>query len=598
MRNPEAFKTQGVWLVASIAGGIALGCAGLLDFDEVSFEDADGGVHADAGGGGTGGTAFGTGGAQTGGTGGVNSGGTGGAAGIGGVSGQGGASGTAGTGGAGALEGEPWQGGHLTAAWAEPDNDRYLAISVGLQWDVEMCGAPASWSTAQGGDMESRPGWSSAPVVSGQRPWEGTGVTAAWRIGDKRYIISVDKYWVYDGQWLASGNLSDVWQDAPLVDGAGPHELAGVTAGWASGSSVTVISKDRYWTFAASGSDLTGWEPKNSGHVDELAHWTDAPAVDGRRPWDGPGVTAGWYDERRRLLGVASQDRYWLLDLAAEESSRWRWVSSGYLTRANPFTRVEGLTIITYNIASAMNGVYGEPSAMLEKLAGFVAQHRADLVGLQEVDVGTDRHSGADMPSILLSKLDGVGYPMHGQFANRFNWDGGQFGIMALSTRAMEGYSVRQVVNNVVTQTFETNLCAGRVRLFNYHPFPGDDACAATDPHFMNIVGEAQNEMTVLTGDFNAWPGLSCYATVTQSHADACEVAGEASCSNTVDISWHPGHPELRIDHAFYRGDTTGGFGAPWRAIWAFSDHQINDGLAVSDHYPVIARLVYEAPEN
>jgi endonuclease/exonuclease/phosphatase family metal-dependent hydrolase len=495
----------------------------------------------------------------------------------------------------------PWEGGTISAAWLDPAGFGYHAVNRRLAWDVESCPAdPGHWSPDAGADLPETAPWSSAPAVDGQFPWDGDGVTAAWTIGNKLYVVSRDRYWVLDsgaGSWLASGLLSTAWADVPEVGGLQPHEGPGVTAAWVDGregTKVVVASGDRFWTLEPTQTEPDGWPCSSSGMLQDQPGWADAPEVDGQWPWEG--ITAAWRDEDRGILGVISGNSYWLQDLQAADSGRWKWVASGDLATAEPFTRVEGLTVITYNIASAMPGVYGYPDAMLQKLAEFIALHRADLVGLQEVDIGTDSHGGADMPAMLLADLAAIGYPMQGQFTSRYNWDGGQFGIMALSTRPLLDFGEQQVVSNVMVQWFGTELCSGYVRLFNYHPFPGDGACEATDPYYVDIIGQYSAEMSILTGDFNTWPGTSCYNAVTQTHDDVCVEAWEPSCDNTVDIGWHPGHPEIRIDHVFYWGEAVDTFPGPWRAIWAFSDHDINDSLDISDHYPLITRIVHVAP--
>ncbi len=86
--------------------------------------------------------------------------------------------------------------------------------------------------------------WKAAPAVGAQKPWEGAGVTAAWpsaMSGGPLAIASADRYWSYDFKTgtfaAASGLLKDAWAMAPAVDGQKPWEGPGVTA--------------VYWTYAA-----------------------------------------------------------------------------------------------------------------------------------------------------------------------------------------------------------------------------------------------------------------------------------------------------------------------------------------------------------
>jgi len=493
---------------------------------------------------------------------------------------------------------EPWAGGYITAARENSQGGNFQAFGRDRVFAMGSCNNnPGSWDgTSNEGLAEP---WADSPVQSGRQVFEGPGVTASASIGGNLFFFSKDLYFVFDtnaGAWVASGDLNIAW--AALADVEGVNVLErGVTAAWrAPDGRLVVVSGDRFWVFNVNGTDPAGWELSESNLLVNNGLWAKAPAVDGLKPWEGVGVTATWYSPSRRQLGVISEDRFWVFDISAVDGGRWSPVSSGKISGHNPFTRVEGITILSYNIASANPAVYKDPGPMLNKLAGYIRDHRVDIVGLQEVDIGTNRHNKVDMPAVLLNELNSAGYPMDGRFENRFNWDGGLFGNMVLSTKPLEGYGTQVVVKNVNVQWNSFDLCAGRVRHFNYHPYPGDAACAATDPYFVSIVNSIQDQYSFLTGDFNAWPGLSCYATVKQTYNDACEDAGDDSCNNTVDDFYHPGHAKLRIDHVFHKKGGVGPFQSQWKAVWAFSDHQINNGVAISDHYPVMSRLVYEAP--
>src|SRR5437867_2636498 len=83
------------------------------------------------------------------------------------------------------------------------------------------------------------------------------------------------------------------------------------------------------------------------------------------------------------------------------------------LAAANPPVRVR---VLTYNIhhGEGRDGEFDMP-----RLARVITNVQPDLVGLQEVDVGTSRASGVDQLSEL-AQLTG----MHGQFGKAMDYKG------------------------------------------------------------------------------------------------------------------------------------------------------------------------------
>ena len=82
------------------------------------------------------------------------------------------------------------------------------------------------------------------------------------------------------------------------------------------------------------------------------------------------------------------------------------------------------LTIATYNI------LHGQDADLdWSRLAAVIAQSGADMVGLQEVDMGTNRIGGADSMAGLIAA---TGLP-HALFIPAMDFDGGQYGTAILS---------------------------------------------------------------------------------------------------------------------------------------------------------------------
>ena len=82
------------------------------------------------------------------------------------------------------------------------------------------------------------------------------------------------------------------------------------------------------------------------------------------------------------------------------------------------------LTIATYNI------LHGQDADLdWSRLAAVIARSGADLVGLQEVDMGTNRIGGADSIAGLIAAT-GLPYAL---FIPAMDYDGGQYGTAILS---------------------------------------------------------------------------------------------------------------------------------------------------------------------
>jgi hypothetical protein len=228
----------------------------------------------------------------------------------------------------------PWEGEGVTAAWVNVDGNLGI-ISRDRYWVLRL--SDRAWISR--GSFDSLPGshiWMRAPHdhrVDYQRPWRGAGLTAGWVIPEG-YLgaVSRDKYWVLNQgswQWIAWGKFSDlpsshVWKRAPQVDGLYPWEGAGITAGWFEDRSgyVVAVSRDRYWTQDLSTRSWLWW-----GRFDDLPDthpWKRAPKVEGFYPWEGEGITAAFVAEDK--LYVFSKDRYWVRRL-----SDVVWIASGSL---------------------------------------------------------------------------------------------------------------------------------------------------------------------------------------------------------------------------------------------------------------------------
>jgi hypothetical protein len=96
--------------------------------------------------------------------------------------------------------------------------------------------------------------------------------------------------------------------------GQKPYEGPGITAGWQSPDKVLhIISKDKYWALNQGGAQSV-WT--KASHIKNIAPFSTAPAVNGLRPWEGEGITATWTvpGEGHRYLRIMSKNRFYRYD--------------------------------------------------------------------------------------------------------------------------------------------------------------------------------------------------------------------------------------------------------------------------------------------
>lgn len=131
-------------------------------------------------------------------------------------------------------------------------------------------------------------------------------------------------YWFDDDpstpQWTTWGSLADLIADAPAVEGRKPWDDQGITAVYWDHIETVLISHDRYWHH-------NGYRFDESGHVRDLFP-PSPPTVDGQLPWEGEGITG--YALRAWSEGlVISGQRYY-------EYSSLRWIRGGHVADRFP----------------------------------------------------------------------------------------------------------------------------------------------------------------------------------------------------------------------------------------------------------------------
>lgn len=155
------------------------------------------------------------------------------------------------------------------------------------------------------------------------------------------------------------------------------------------------------------------------------------------------------------------------------------------------------LNIGSYNIA---NGGYAGHDMRL--LADDILSKELDVVGLQEVDIGTGRVGGMDTMAVL-SQLTGYGYYA---FFKTIDFWGGDYGVAILSK-----YPITESVRREIDSEIHEQRVLGQAKIdlggkilnfFVTHLSWEDDELRGRQFEFLNSV-LAGEENFILTGDFN-----------------------------------------------------------------------------------------------
>lgn len=236
------------------------------------------------------------------------------------------------------------------------------------------------------------------------------------------------------------------------------------------------------------------------------------------------------------------------------------------------------LRVVTYN-AHGCVGTDGRRA--IERTADVLRACEADVIGLQEIDVGRARSGGLDQAEAIALRL-GMGHV----FGAALYEGRGEYGNAVLS---------RYPIEHVRTEKLPTWRPVSEPRCFVHARIdaPGGELDVVVT-HFglgpIERMGQARHVAmeieratsasgaTVLLGDLNCGRGSIAYRRLTTRLADAQQIARPGRVCATYP-SWRP---ILRIDHVLV--------GAGLEVLEA---HVPMRGLVVtaSDHLPVVASL-------
>jgi endonuclease/exonuclease/phosphatase family metal-dependent hydrolase len=218
------------------------------------------------------------------------------------------------------------------------------------------------------------------------------------------------------------------------------------------------------------------------------------------------------------------------------------------------------MRVATYNIKHC--GVEGA-----EAVARVLRAIDADLVGLQEVDVGVDRSGGVDQAAVLAAALG-----RFVAFGPAFAYGGGTYGVALLSrwpVRATETVALPSLVEPRALLLAEVDTPGGPLTaaVTHFGLDPRERIAQA------KVVAERlrRHPRAVLFGDFNASQGERAMELLAAELADCATLAGAAP------LRTYPAHaPAIGIDHVWL-----GGQAAAPRTVRAVA-------TLASDHLPVV----------
>jgi endonuclease/exonuclease/phosphatase family metal-dependent hydrolase len=213
--------------------------------------------------------------------------------------------------------------------------------------------------------------------------------------------------------------------------------------------------------------------------------------------------------------------------------------------------------VVTYNIHAGKDAAR-QPN--LERVAAVLDSLDADIVLLQEVDRGTTRSGGVDQVAEL-ERLTG----MHGAFAKSLDFQGGDYGIAALSRwpirstetvplptdphadRDVKMYEPRVAIHVVVsTPTGPLHVAGTHLGAEGVSTFRDQEAAVLLD-HLRTHVPSAAP--LVIGGDFNSTPDSDVHARFSSVFTDSWQ-----ECGSGDGFTFPADSAARRIDYVYARG--------------------------------------------
>ncbi|WP_337267323.1 endonuclease/exonuclease/phosphatase family protein [Oryzifoliimicrobium ureilyticus] len=236
-------------------------------------------------------------------------------------------------------------------------------------------------------------------------------------------------------------------------------------------------------------------------------------------------------------------------------------------------------TLLTYNVHSCVGT---DRRLDPKRIADVIAQSGADIVALQEVDVGRKRTGGIDQAELIASHLK-----MNAQFHPALHLEEEKYGdaiLTAFPMRLVKAGALPSIGETRGALWVRIDVGGLNVNVINTHlglrsHDRRQQVNALMEPSWMGSE-QFQSAPSIFCGDFNAGPRSPIHATLEGTLRNSHRLAGKG-----VARTFPSRLPLLSLDHVFVSD-----------GVDALSSEVIANPLArrASDHLPLLASLVVE----
>lgn len=212
---------------------------------------------------------------------------------------------------------------------------------------------------------------------------------------------------------------------------------------------------------------------------------------------------------------------------------------------AAPAGRTRTLRVMSYNVHV---GIGMDKRLDLRRVAEVIRRERPDLVGLQEIDRGTERTGRVDQIAEL-ARLTG----MHHAFAPNLNFQGGWYGVAILSRFPLLAteharFQRRREAERRGYLRVDVEIGKRPVSFVTTHlDYQHDDNRLFETEQLLKAVSGVTVPL-VIAGDFNDEPVGRSYRLMLSRFADAWAAGGAAGAGLTYPADV----PRKRIDYIFH----------------------------------------------
>ncbi|MDM9623279.1 MULTISPECIES: endonuclease/exonuclease/phosphatase family protein [unclassified Rhizobium] len=235
------------------------------------------------------------------------------------------------------------------------------------------------------------------------------------------------------------------------------------------------------------------------------------------------------------------------------------------------------VTVLTYNVHSCVGA---DRKADPHRIADVIAATGADIVALQELDVGRQRTGGIDQANVIASllKMEAHFHPALHVVEEKY----GDAIMTALPTRLMNAGPLPSLGEQRGALWVQVELGSQRLNVLNTHlglrsfdraaqieALLGDDWIRNSEFH---------GHPSIVCGDFNAVPSSLVYKTLGQCFRDAQLLTGKKA-GKTFPSRF----PMVRLDHIFVSPDLD---------VARCEVVNTPNSARASDHLPLLAEVL------